>query len=65
LKAPFSVISNAGAATLAPGTSETVVVQYAPLKSGINLGILSITSDDPSNRTVDVILLGDALRFHL
>jgi hypothetical protein len=63
LKAPFSVISNAGAVTLAPGQSETVVVRYAPPKSDINLGILSITSDDPSNRTLDVIVLGESLGF--
>jgi hypothetical protein len=40
-----------------------VVVRYAPTKSDINLGILSITSDDPSNRTLDVIVLGESLGF--
>jgi hypothetical protein len=62
-KAPFSVISNAGAVTLAAGQSETVVVQYAPTTSTINLGVLTITSNDPSNKTLDVILLGESLGF--
>ena len=55
---PFSILSNAGATTLAPDTSTTVVVQYAPIKKGTTDGEISITSNDPKHKKLEVTLIG-------
>jgi hypothetical protein len=47
---PFSILSNGGATTIPPNSSEKVIVQYAPTAKGTTNDQLSITSDDPKQK---------------
>ena len=55
---PFSILSNAGALTIAPDSAKTVVVQFAPIKQGTTDDEISITSNDPKHRKLEVKLKG-------
>ncbi|UCG52209.1 MAG: choice-of-anchor D domain-containing protein [Candidatus Latescibacterota bacterium] len=46
---------------LAPGGSELVSVTYTPTAAGATTAILTITSNDPNNGTLDVDLVAEAL----
>jgi hypothetical protein len=54
---PFSILSNGGAATIAPNSSETVIVQYAPTAKGTTNDQISITSDDPKQKNPIIVKL--------
>ena len=54
---PFSILSNVGATTVAPHSSEIVIVQYAPTAKGTNNDQISITSDDPKQKKPIVVKL--------
>ncbi|HXV12710.1 MAG TPA: choice-of-anchor D domain-containing protein [Candidatus Krumholzibacteria bacterium] len=46
---------------LAPGESDGVAVTFAPLATGLRYASLSITSDDPDEATVVVVLVGEGV----
>jgi hypothetical protein len=54
---PFSILSNGGALTIAPGSSKTVVVQFAPTAKGTTNDQISVTSDDPTQKKPIVVKL--------
>ncbi|MBK7701906.1 MAG: choice-of-anchor D domain-containing protein [bacterium] len=58
-QAEFTV-TPAGPFTLAPGATQTVEVTYAPTESGVDLGTLTILSDDPLLPSLAVPLSGAA-----
>lgn len=49
-----------GPFTLAPNTSRTLGVTYAPVDSGIDSGCLAITSNDPDETTKQLLILNRA-----
>jgi hypothetical protein len=63
LAAPFSIIAGGTcAATLAPATSCTVIVQYAPTTTGAHSDALDITfNDGANNQTVSETVQGSGL----
>ncbi len=56
--ADFGIVAGGGAVTIAPGGSEAVDVDFAPLTAGPKSATLRITSDDPDDPVVDVPLSG-------
>ena len=61
---PFSILSGAGALSIAPGSAATVIVQYAPIKQGVTTDEISITSNDPTQLgPTDVFLVGISFSF--
>ena len=54
---PFSILSNGGALTIAPGSQITVVVQYATNAKGTTSDQISITSDDPKQKKKIIVKL--------
>lgn len=56
--ANFSIITGAAAATIAPGSQQTVTIRFAPRVAGSQRGILTIRSDDPDNLQYPLELTG-------
>ena len=56
----FAISASQFPTTIAPGTSEMVLVDYAPSDLTPDTGEIAIDSDDPDEPTVTVQLLGDA-----
>ena len=54
---PFSILSNGGATTIPPHSSEIVIVQYAPTTKGTTNDQISITSDDPKQKKPIIVRL--------
>lgn len=54
---PFSILSNGGATTIPPNSSEKVIVQYAPTAKGTTNDQISITSDDPKQKKAIIVKL--------
>ena len=54
----FAILSGGGAFSLAPGTSRTVTVRFAPTSAGAKSATLRFTSDDPDENLKDVPLSG-------
>ena len=52
--------SSACASSFAPGTSCVITVTFMPASAGTKNAALSISSNDPQNPTVDVLLTGNA-----
>lgn len=57
----FSITSDTGEASLVPGASRTVQVDFDPSATGALSGSLTITSDDTNEATVNVLLAGTGL----
>jgi hypothetical protein len=47
--------------TVAPATSQNLVVTFSPVTTGVSNGTLTITSDDPDKPTTTVALTGEGL----
>jgi hypothetical protein len=58
ISAPYSLLSGAGAFSLAPGASESVTIQFAPTSPRTFLGWITITSNDPANASTTVMVSG-------
>jgi len=54
----FSIVSGGGSATVPPGNTHNVVVDFAPANTGDKSDTLRIFSDDPDEGTLDVPLMG-------
>jgi hypothetical protein len=48
----------AEAAVLAPGATDTMVLKYTPTDESISRGLLRLTSNDPSKRTLEIPISG-------
>ncbi|MGH2570634.1 MAG: choice-of-anchor D domain-containing protein, partial [bacterium] len=59
--ADWTIVTGAGAATVAPGGFRAVNVSFSPLGLGPREGSLRLTSDDPDEAVVDVALAGEGL----
>jgi hypothetical protein len=59
LSEPFTVIAG-GAFTLGHNQSTLVKVQFSPGAAGVYSGPLAVTSDDPSQSAITVVLTGSA-----
>jgi hypothetical protein len=56
---PFSILSGAGALAIAPDSTQTVVVQFAPVEPGKTDDEIEITSNDPKQKKpIEVKLKG-------
>ena len=54
---PFSIVSGAGALTIAPDSTQTVIVQFAPLTQGTTDDEITITSNDPKQKKPNKVKL--------
>jgi hypothetical protein len=54
LSTPFAVLSGGGAGTLTPGESRAVQVSFKPKKSKKYSDMLTVTTSDPQNPTVNL-----------
>ncbi len=48
-------------AVIPPGTSQAIIVSYAPTSTGQNPATLTLTSDDPDEPVIDIPLTGEGL----
>ncbi|RMH69437.1 MAG: choice-of-anchor D domain-containing protein, partial [Gemmatimonadetes bacterium] len=58
----FSIIDGAGSVVIEAGEQHVTTVQFAPVSAGSKLATLTISSDDPDNPTVDIILIGTGVQ---
>ena len=59
---PYSLVSGGGTATIGPGQSEPIVVQFKPTAASATAlaGSLPVTSSDPNHPSASVALSGRA-----
>ena len=54
----FSIVSGGGSATVTPGATHDVVVDFIPTATGAKSATLQISSDDPDENPLDIALAG-------